>query len=175
MKTSIALIVAADEKNGIGKGNDLPWHLPAEMRYFMETTMNHVIIMGRKSFEAIGEPLKNRYNIVITRDINYAREGVLVVSSLDEALFFAKLVLSQDKNLYESDYIFITGGGEIYKQALDSGVVSHLFFTRIHHAFECDTYFPLLDWQKWKVLKEELHSKNDENKYDYTICLLTKK
>jgi dihydrofolate reductase len=175
MKTSIALIVAADENNGIGKGNDLPWKLPSEMCYFMETTKNHVIIMGRKSFEAIGKPLKNRYNIVMTRDINYEREGILVVSSLEEAIFFAKLIQSQDSSTYESDYIFITGGGEVYKQALESGIVTHLFFTRVHHSFDCDTYFPAFDWQQWKVIKERFQPQNDQNQYDYTIYVLEKK
>ena len=174
MKTSIAVIVAMDEENGIGIKNKLPWHLPSEMAYFMRTTKHHVVIMGRKSYDAIGEPLKDRYNIVLSNDINFEREGVLVASSIEEALFFAKLILIQDGAGYEDDYIFIMGGGNVYHQAIQSGIITHLFLTRIHAKFECDTFFPEIDLQNWKEVKNEFHPANENNPYDYTVFIYEK-
>src|SRR6187401_820903 len=109
----ISIIVAASENNVIGRNNDLPWHLPADLKYFKDTTMGHCVVMGRKNFESIPpkfSPLQGRTNIVITRQKDYKAAGAVVVNSIEEAIEYSK-----NKNETEC---FITGGGEIFKQSL---------------------------------------------------------
>lgn len=148
-----AIIVAADENNGIGKSNGMPWHIPSETRYFMETTMNHIIIMGHNSYMALGKPLKNRLNLVISHQ-KIEDEGVIIVDSLEHSIKLAEELLEKYPN-YHSDKIFITGGGMVYKEALEKKLVDYLYFTRIHGKFDCDVYFPKVNWDHWTLLSEE--------------------
>ena len=105
----ISIIAAIGKNNELGKGNTLLWHMPADMKYFRDTTRGHAVIMGRKTFESLKEPLPNRKNIIITRDKNYLRHGVDVVHSLEEAINLSK---------NNGEEVFIIGGAEIYKQAI---------------------------------------------------------
>src|ERR1035437_7501180 len=116
----ISLIAAISRNNVIGRDNKLLWNMPADMKHFREKTSGHTVIMGRKTFESIGKPLPNRKNIIITRDKTYLRHGVDIVNSLEEALQLASL--EQGKEFEENQdevEVFIIGGGEIYKQAID--------------------------------------------------------
>lgn len=148
-------IIVAVAKNGvIGKGNDLPWKIPKDLKYFRSMTNGHVAIMGRKSFESIGKVLPNRVNIVLSRNEDYEfPEGVIRVSNLGEAIDKAEK--------FEDKKIWITGGAGIYKLALEEGVVDKIYITRIEKDFEGDTYFPEPNWKEWKMKSEQIEQSGD--------------
>tara|TARA_B100000945_G_scaffold263336_1_gene222110 strand:+ start:626 stop:1129 length:504 start_codon:yes stop_codon:yes gene_type:complete len=165
----VSIIVAASTNNVIGKDNDLIWHMPNDMNFFKETTQARHVIMGRKNFESIPHkfrPLPNRTNIIVTRDVNYRAEDVLVVNSLEDGIDFAK-----SNNEIEA---FVIGGGEIYKLALERNLIDKIYLTRIHHNFEGDTYFPDLS-NLWKVTNRKDCYKDDRHAYDYSYLTLEKK
>lgn len=154
----VTIIAAIAENNALGKNNQLIWHLPADLKRFKKTTLNHVVIMGRKTFESLGKPLPNRTNILITRDKNYKAEGCVVVNSLKEALETAS---KEDENP------FILGGAEIYKQALP--FTDKLDVTFVHHQFEADVFFPEINKTIWKETSREDFKANENNKYNYSF------
>lgn len=129
----ISIIVIADENNGIGKNNQLLCHLPADLKYFKQTTLGHTIVMGRKTFESIGKPLPGRTNIVISRQTDLAIEGCLVLPHLGDAINHAKASGETE--------LFITGGGTIYELTLP--LADKVYLTRLHHQFDADTFFRL--------------------------------
>lgn len=154
----ITLIAAAGENNELGENNTLPWHLPDDFKRFKRLTSHHFIIMGRKTFESLKNPLPNRVSIVITRDQGYGKQDAVVVHSLDEAL--EKATSSKD--------IFIIGGGEIFKMALK--IADKIELTRVHGTFpEADTFFPEFSKDEWKLISEERHEKDDKHNYAYTF------
>jgi dihydrofolate reductase len=158
----ISIIAAADENNVIGKGNKLVWHMPEDMNFFKEKTKGHCVITGRKNYESIPEkyrPLPERTNIVLSNKPDYKAPGAIVVGSVYEAVETARE--KQEKEL------FIIGGAEIYKEFMD--LVECIYLTRIHHSFEGDIFFPVLDDSKWKKVDKK-HCKADaKNPYDYTF------
>lgn len=131
------LIVAVDKNWAIGNGNKLLVSIPQDMKFFRETTMGKVVVMGRKTLESFpgGQPLKKRTNIVLTRDKNYQVKDAIVVNTVDE------LLLELEK--YDEDEIYVIGGESIYRQMLPYCKTAHI--TKIHHEYEADTYFPNLD------------------------------
>lgn len=138
------LIVAVDKNWAIGNQNKLLVSIPADMKFFRETTMNKVVVMGRKTLESFpnGLPLKRRTNIVITRDKNYQVKDAIVVHSVEEAL--------KELEKYNEEDIYVIGGESIYRQMLPYCKVAHV--TKIDHAYEADTYFPNLDEkEEWLV------------------------
>jgi dihydrofolate reductase len=135
--------------------------MPADLKFFKQTTSGHTIVMGRKTFDSVGRPLPNRRNIVITRDTELKIEGVEVVNSLDKALAITKT---------EEKPVFIVGGAEIYRQALPK--TTTLYLTTIHHHFDADTFFPEIDRNEWKLISCEAHKADEKNKYDYTFEVL---
>ena len=138
------LIVAVDKNWAIGNGNKLLVSIPQDMKFFRETTMGKVVVMGRKTLESFpgGQPLKKRTNIVITRDKNYNVKDAIVVHSVEEAL--------EELKQYDEDDIYVIGGESIYRQMLPYCKVAHV--TKIDHAYEADTYFPNLDeMEEWQV------------------------
>lgn len=153
----ISLIVAVDEQNGIGKNNQLPWHLPADLKHFKTLTTGHSIIMGRKTFDSIGKALPNRTNIVISRQDDYSAEGAEVVSSLQHAYD-----LCQDDN-----EAFVIGGAQIFEQALPGADI--LYLTVIHHQFDADTFFPKIDENDWIAAEKVTHLPDEKNIYSYTF------
>lgn len=154
---TISLIVAIDENNGIGKNNQLPWYLPADLKHFKTLTTGHPIIMGRKTFESIGKALPNRKNIVISRQSNYLAEGADVVSSLPAAFD-----LSQDE-----DEVFVIGGAQIFEHALP--LSNTLYLTIIHHQFDVDTYFPHINEDSWIKVESINHAPDEKNNFSYTF------
>lgn len=155
----ISMIVAADEKNGIGKNNELLCHLPADLKYFKNLTTSHAILMGRKTYESIGKPLPNRTNIIISRNTN-ALEGCHVFNSIEAGIDFAK-------TLNETE-LFIIGGDSIYKQSL--ALTQTIYLTRTHHIFEADAFFPSLE-NDWKLIKEINHLADEKNKFEYSFMV----
>jgi dihydrofolate reductase len=139
------VIVAAVARNGvIGVDGDLPWHIPEDMAHFKELTMGHALVMGRATFESIGRPLSGRTNIVLTSRPDWSHDGVEVAHSLEEALDKASS-LGQDA--------FISGGAEVYRAALD--VADRLELTEVEAAPEGDTFFPDVDWSRWREVSHD--------------------
>nr|WP_304219848.1 dihydrofolate reductase [Fredinandcohnia onubensis] len=159
----ISLLVAMDKNQLIGKDNDLPWRLPADLAYFKRVTMGHPIIMGRKTYDSIGRPLPGRENIIVTRDTSYEAEGCKVIHSIEEIV---KMNEQTDQEL------FVIGGAEIFKEILPHS--DRLYITEINEEFKGDTYFPAFDKVEWKVISEEKGIKNEKNPYDYTFLVYEK-
>lgn len=155
----ISVIVAASENQVIGIDNKLPWHMPADLKYFKSHTLGKPIIMGRKTFESVGKPLPGRHNIVITRQPDYEQEGVFVVPSIEAAIDKART--------FEGSELFITGGTEIFKQALP--LVQRVYLTRIHTVVEGDAHFPVIHEPEWTLVKEDAHQPDEKNKYPYSF------
>ncbi len=159
----ISLLVAMDRNQLIGKNNDLPWRLPADLAYFKRVTMGHTIIMGRKTYDSIGRPLPGRENIIVTRDTSYKAEGCKVIHSIEEIV---KMNQQTDQEL------FVIGGAEIFKEILPHS--DRLYITEINKEFEGDTYFPAFEKDKWKVTSREQGIKDEKNPYDYTFLVYEK-
>ncbi len=140
----------ATARNGvIGKDNQLPWHLPQDLKYFRAMTTGKPVIMGRKTFESIGKPLPNRTNIVITRNANWQHDGVLVANDLGQAIEKAKKSgMQQDNSELEA---MIIGGAEIYKAAL--AIADRIYLTYIDREIEGDAWFPALSDTEWYLDK----------------------
>lgn len=156
----LSSIVAASLNHGIGKGNQLPWHLPADLKFFKTTTMGCPVIMGRKTFQSIGRALPGRKNIVITRDKDFNADkafDIMVVGSLDEALV---------KMSAETE-VFIIGGGEIFKQSMD--LVDTIYLTVVNVRLEADVYFPEIDLSQFHLVWEEAHDADEKNEFGYTF------
>ncbi len=145
----IAIIVATAKGGVIGCKGRMPWHLSEDLKYFRRTTMGASVVMGRKTFESFEGLLPGRANIIITRNADYKAEGAIVVGSLEEALVKAR-EQGDDKN------IFIIGGGEIYRQAMD--LVDRLYITEIDMEVEGDTTFPEMSPEKWVESSRESHA-----------------
>lgn len=145
---NISLIAAISENSCIGKHGELPWHIPEDLQHFKELTLNHTVLMGRKTWESLPErfrPLPNRTNIVITRQTDYAvPTGVLVYTSLSEAL-----------RHHEQEEIFIIGGAEMYAQSLP--LANTLYITHVHQTVDGDALFPLIDHSRWTESAHEDH------------------
>ncbi len=160
---NISIIVAISENNVIGKDNTLIWHMSSDLKRFKMLTMNHHIIMGRKTFEPIGKPLPGRISIIISKQKNYQVEGCIVVNSLEEAIEKAK----------NDTEIFIIGGASIYKEAMD--YANKIYLTEIHHSFEGDTFFPKIEPEKWIVKDKEDFEADEKNPYPHSFMICEKK
>jgi dihydrofolate reductase len=153
----ISLVVAASDNHAIGKDNQLLWHLPKDMRFFKNTTWALPILMGRKTFESLGnKPLPGRLNLVITRQAGVTYNGATVVSSLEEAITMAK----------QNDYkeLMVIGGGEIYTMALP--MADSIYLTRVHTTIEGDTYFPVLG-KDWIMESSEPHLADEKHAFNF--------
>ncbi|MDR6122686.1 dihydrofolate reductase [Bacillus sp. SLBN-46] len=160
----ISFIVAMDENRTIGRENQLPWHLPEDLKFFKRVTMGHPIAMGRKTHESIGRVLPGRENIVITRQEGYQSEGCTMFYSVEEFVNYCRDV---------DDEIFVIGGAEIFRKAFP--YVDCLYLTLIHESFEGDTYFPPFDISQWELTSCEKGPKNEKNPYDYEFRIYKRK
>jgi len=151
----ISLIAAASENSVIGKDNKLPWHLPTDMKYFKNITWGMPVIMGRKSFEALGKPLRGRSNIVITRNKNWSADGVKTVQSIDQAINLASQTDAKE--------IYIIGGGEIFQAAIPSA--DRIYLTLVHENFEGDAFFPEIKQEEWKLTSNRDCDPDEKNAY----------
>lgn len=165
----ISLIVAIAENNGIGKDNDLLWHLPNDMKYFKEKTLNHHIITGRKNYISIPEkyrPLVNRTNIVLTRNTDFSEEGCVVKHNLKDAIEYAKT--------NNEDELFIIGGGQIYKEALEEDLIDKMYITHVQKTFDADTFFPKIDSTIWKKINELTIEADEKNHHKHSFAVYKK-
>lgn len=158
MNQPISIIAAVAANRVIGKNNDLPWHLPDDMRFFMNTTTNHAVIMGRKNYESLPpkyQPLPNRTNIVITHQKNFQAPGCTIVHSWDEAFEVAP----------KNDEVFIIGGADIFRQGLPHA--TRMYLTEIHADVEGDVYFPEFDRAQWEESSRIPHPADDRHCYAF--------
>jgi dihydrofolate reductase len=166
MKVSL---VAAVASNGvIGKNNDLPWHLPDDMKFFMETTKGHYVILGRKNYESLPkkyQPLPNRTNVVVTRQKDYEAPGCLVVDSINKAL-----TLARDNG--ESE-VMVIGGSAIYAASLPAA--DRLYLTEIDAAVDGDVRFPDYNRSEWKEVSRIHHRKDERHVYAFDFVLYERK
>lgn len=168
----LSLIAAIGKNNELGKDNKLLWDLPSDMRHFRETTSGHPVIMGRKTFESIGRPLPKRRNVVITRDANYARDGIEVVHSLEEALQLFNHSAKPKTSPEEPDEeVFVIGGAEIYKQSLP--YANRLYITRVDQNFEADAFFPVIS-PEWKEVFCDSYAPDEAHAYPYSFVIYEK-
>jgi dihydrofolate reductase len=162
----LSIIVAASQDNAIGRNGQLLWHLPNDMQFFKNTTWAMPVIMGRKTFESLGKPLQGRTNIVITRDPDWKADGTTVVSSLDEAIEAANQLLVKEA--------FVIGGGQVYTEALE--IAKRIYITRVMGFFaDADTHFPAVDWQQWKMMRDQHFKADEKNRYDHRIQIWERK
>lgn len=162
--TTLSMIVAHADNRIIGKDNDMPWHLPADLAYFKKTTLGKPVIMGRKTYESIGRPLPGRKNIVISRDENYQANGTETVTSVEQAL---KLVADVEE-------IMVIGGGAIYQHCLP--FADKLYITHIDAQIDGDTQFPAYDIDNdWQKIASEHCSADEKNRYNLEFCVYQRK
>lgn len=150
----ISFLLAMGEGGVIGRNNQLPWHLPADLKYFKKVTMGHSVIMGRKTYESIGKSLPGRRNIVLTRDPSFVAEGCEIFHSPDEILV----------HLDQGEEAFIIGGAAVYDSFYPHA--DRLYITRIAHAFAGDTYFKY-DPSEWRLVSDRPGVVDDQNRYPH--------
>ncbi len=159
----ISLIVAMAENRVIGLNNQMPWHLSADLKHFKQITMGSPIIMGRKTFEAIGRPLPGRTNIIVSRNPQYQAENCLLFPQLEAAL----------NHCQQHDEVFIIGGATLYEQTLERA--HKIYLTQIHQVFSGDTYFPEIDKQTWVELEKTTIQDDPAVEFSYSFICLEKK
>ena len=161
----IAIVVAVAENRIIGADGGMPWHLPSDLRHFKETTLGKPIIMGRRTFEAIGRALPGRDNIVVTRSTDYRADGAMVARDVSSALDLAR---QSAENLGATE-ICVIGGGEIYRQTID--IADRVYLTEVHMRVEGDTSFPALDPDDWSEVSRRRCEAGDKDSSDYSIVI----
>ncbi|MDN5938248.1 MAG: dihydrofolate reductase [Salinisphaera sp.] len=145
-----------DENGLIGAGGVMPWHLPSELRHFRRKTLHKPVLMGRRTFAAIGGPLKQRDNLVLSRDPQFTAAGVQRVASVEEAC-------AQADSAAE---LVVIGGAQVYALALPA--VSTMYLTRVHAGFAGDTWFPDIEWRQWEESSCEHHPADADNRWAYS-------
>ncbi|MFZ1750612.1 MAG: dihydrofolate reductase [Saprospiraceae bacterium] len=161
----ISCIVATAHDGVIGKDNDIPWYLPADLQYFKKKTLGHTVIMGRNCYASIGRPLPKRTNIIITRDPYFISSNCLIARSIPEALHLAHE--SGEKE------VFIIGGGQIYEQTAD--IWDKLYLTEVDLKVDGDVFFPAIDPDHWELMSEVNHEPDEKNEYKYTFKVFGRK
>ncbi len=160
----ISIIVAIAANNGIGKNNDLLWHISADLKRFKQITLNHTVIMGKNTYLSLPvRPLKNRRNIVITDNPSDHFEGCTTVFSVDEAI----------RNCNENEESFVIGGASVYRQFLPHA--DTLYLTRVNRAFDADTFFPAIPEEEWDEISREVPEPDPQNDFSYEFIILKRK
>ena len=155
--TLFSAIVAMSANRVIGKDNQLPWHLPADLRHFKELTLGKTIVMGRKTYESIGKLLPGRKNVILTHNKDYQVEGAVIIHALEEL------------NHFSEEEIFIIGGEKVFRESWPK--LTRIYLTEIHAQIEGDTYFPELS-EEWRCVQEEKHTADEKNAYNYSFKIL---
>jgi dihydrofolate reductase len=152
----ISLIAAMDKNRLIGVKNGLPWHLPADFKFFKEITMGKPVVMGRKTFESIGKPLPGRKNIIVSRS-GFSADGITVTDGIDAAL----------KEVANAEEVMILGGASFYEQMI--GRADRMYLTHVNTEREGDAWFPEFSLNEWDIVSERKHLSDEKNKYDFQI------
>jgi len=163
-------IITARSKNGvIGSNNSLPWKMPSDMRFFKQSTIFHHVLVGRKTYQSFNVQLVSRPALILTTKSDYEPKYKedQTISTLEEGIEKAK-----GQNEVE---LFIIGGGQIYKQALDKNLVTHMYITEIDAIVEGDTFFPNFDESEWNVIRNDSFTAGEKDDYDYSFVLYEKK
>jgi dihydrofolate reductase len=164
----ISMIAAVAKNKVIGRDNDLVWRLPDDMKYFMDTTKDHFVIMGRKNYESIPHkfrPLPKRTNIIVTRQADYHAPNCIILDTLEKALEYA--------NQHKQYEVFIIGGGQIYAQSID--FADKLYITEIKEKFDGDTYFPAYDKCAWEEISRINHAKDERHDHEFDFVIYNRK
>lgn len=160
----INIIVAVASNNAIGKDGDLLWHISEDLKYFKQTTLNHIVVMGRKTWQALPfKPLKNRRNIIITNNKDFFVENAEIIHSIEDIKKYNE----------EKEDLFIIGGGTIYKEFLP--YTDKIYLTKVYKDFDADTFFPTIDKNKWKEVFKSERKIDDETKLEYQFFVLERK
>jgi dihydrofolate reductase len=165
----LASIVAMDKNGAIGQGNEMPWHLPNDLKYFKEVTSDSVVLMGRKTFESIGNKLPNRINVVLTRNAKCLNEtnkedNLFFIDDVEKALLFSKKFEKK---------VFIIGGSEIYNHYVS--LCDYLYITHIDAILDpVDAYFPKDILVGFKLIRKQKNKSNKDNVYDHTFLVYEK-
>jgi dihydrofolate reductase len=155
-KPKISIIAAIGENSELGYNNQLLWRIPGDLKFFNQKTKNHVVIMGRNTFESIGKPLPDRVNIVLSRDLNLEISDCLVADSFEKAL-----ELAEER---EKEEIFIIGGAKVYTEAL--AVADKLYLTLVKGKYQADVFFP--KYENFKMVQESQEHNYQDYKFRFT-------
>ncbi|MDX9919344.1 MAG: dihydrofolate reductase [Paludibacter sp.] len=157
--SEISIVAAVADNYAIGKGNKLPWHLPADLKHFRELTTGHAVVMGKRTFESLPNgPLPNRRNVVLTSVMSEGvNEGYFEADSLEDAFYLCE----------KEEKIFIVGGAAVYRQSLE--IAESLYITWVHHEFSADIYFPEVDFSKWDEVSRQDMTADEKNPYPYSF------
>ncbi len=157
--SEISIVAAVADNYAIGKGNKLPWHLPADLKHFRELTTGHAVVMGKRTFESLPNgPLPNRRNVVLTSVMSEGvNEGYFEADSLEDAFYLCE----------KEEKVFIVGGAAVYRQSLE--IAESLYITWVHHEFSADIYFPEVDFSKWDEVSRQDMPADEKNPYPYSF------
>ena len=163
--SEISIVAAVADNYAIGKGNKLPWHLPADLKHFRELTTGHAVVMGKRTFESLPNgPLPNRRNVVLTSVMSEGvNEGYFEADSLEDAFYLCE----------KEEKVFIVGGAAVYRQSLE--IAESLYITWVHHEFSADIYFPEVDFSKWEEVSRQDMPADEKNPYPYSFVLYKRK
>ena len=162
---NLSVIVAVAENGIVGRDNALPWHLPADLKYFKKMTLGKPIVMGRKTFESIGRPLPGRTNIVISRNPDFVAQGVFVCASVQDALAVAADVSSRDGG----NELMVIGGAAIYSATIP--LAECLYITEVHAEVEGDAQLPAIEWGQWQEQSRQRHSASEAGGFDFSFVV----
>lgn len=155
----ISFVVAAANNNVIGKDNQLVWNLPNDMKFFKNVTWGMPVVMGRKSYDSLGKPLAGRKNIILTRQDGWHAEGTVAVKTIEDAMYIVK-----EMDVKE---MMVIGGGEIFKMMWDKA--HRIYLTRVDAEPEGDTFLPVIDPKKWKLVSKKDHQADEKHIYNYSF------
>ena len=163
--SKISIVAAVADNYAIGKGDSLPWRLPADLKHFKELTTGHAVVMGKRTFYSLPNgPLPNRKNIVLTSIMSEGvNEGYYEADSLEDAVYLCE----------KEEHIFIIGGATVYKQCIDK--IDTMYITWVHGEFSADTYFPEVDFSQWVEASREEHPADEKNPFPYTFSRYERK
>lgn len=161
--SNLSIIAAVAENRVIGRDNQLPWRLPADLAHFKRLTMGKPIIMGRRTWESLPGLLPHRTHLVVTRDSGYQAAGAHVVHSINEAIEFAG----------DAPELMVVGGARLYAQTIP--LATHMYLTHVHQRIDGDTRFPAFEEGEWEEVSRERHRADDRNPYDYSFVELARR
>ena len=164
----VSIIVAMSENRVIGKDNQLPWRISADMKYFKQITMGRPVVMGRKTFESIGRPLPGRKNIVVTRQASWRHDDITIFYNVEEALDFAIGEAQRDNQ----DEVMVIGGSEIYRQVLP--ICDKLYVTRVHAQIDGDAFFPNFEGSNWRLSFQQIVEPLGNDQYTCSFMVYDK-